>query len=277
MRSATTSSDHSNGSDLRTVVAAGGDGTAALVANVTPPEAALSVFPLGTENLLAKYLGFGGHAKNLPAAIAAGRTARLDAGQLTDDRQPARLFLLMAGMGFDAEVVHRLHGQRRGHISHLSYAVPICSTIRDYGYPLLRITLIDDAAADVQREWTARWAFVFNLPMYASRLAICPQAIPFDGQLDLVTFQAGSLGQGLRVLAYVLLGQSQRLAGAQFCAGRFFRIEAADPAAEVRYQVDGDPGGTLPVEIRVLPQRLRVLVPPDWEPHWARGAARASR
>jgi diacylglycerol kinase (ATP) len=42
---------------------------------------------------------------------------------------------------------------------------------------------------------------------------------------------------------------------------RRLRIEAAGAAP---YQLDGDPGGELPVEIRVLPRRLTLLVPRPW-------------
>ncbi len=32
---------------------------------------------------------------------------------------------------------------------------------------------------------------------------------------------------------------------------------------KVAYQLDGDPGGVLPVEVEVLPKRLTLLVPSD--------------
>src|SRR5262245_25735425 len=43
--------------DLRTVVAAGGDGTVSTLANLLPSQIPISILPMGTENLLAKYLG----------------------------------------------------------------------------------------------------------------------------------------------------------------------------------------------------------------------------
>ena len=43
-------------SRLRAVVAAGGDGTVAEVVNRTHPDTPIAILPLGTENLLAKYL-----------------------------------------------------------------------------------------------------------------------------------------------------------------------------------------------------------------------------
>jgi len=48
------------GGRLRCVVAAGGDGTISLLANQLPENTPLAILPLGTENLLAKYLGVSG-------------------------------------------------------------------------------------------------------------------------------------------------------------------------------------------------------------------------
>ena len=121
--------------DLRAVVAAGGDGTFRLLAERTPPGTPLTILPLGTENLLARYLELTAEPESLAAVIAAGRPFSFDAG-----RANGRLFALMAGCGFDADVVRRLHEQRQGHIQHLSYARPILDTIFGYEYPLLHVS-----------------------------------------------------------------------------------------------------------------------------------------
>jgi diacylglycerol kinase family enzyme len=49
------------------------------------------------------------------------------------------------------------------------------------------------------------------------------------------------------------------LPDAQLCQARRFRLEAAD-GGKVSYQVDGDFGGELPVDVEVLPGQLRLLV-----------------
>jgi diacylglycerol kinase family enzyme len=41
---------------------------------------------------------------------------------------------------------------------------------------------------------------------------------------------------------------------------RRFRLEAHD-SSNIPYQIDGDYGGTLPLEVEVLPGELRLLVP----------------
>ncbi len=120
---------------LRAVVAAGGDGTVSAVVNATSAQTPIAVLPLGTENLLAKYLHMSVTPQELCHAITHGATVRLDAGLAGD-----RIFLLMAGCGFDADVVQRLHAARKGHIRHLSYVKPILDSIRRYKYPELHVS-----------------------------------------------------------------------------------------------------------------------------------------
>jgi diacylglycerol kinase (ATP) len=248
---------HARGS-LRAVVAAGGDGTVSLVANHTPPGTPLAILPLGTENLLAQYLDVTADPQQLCRRIAAGWCVRLDAGQAGE-----RIFTLMAGCGFDAEVVRRLHRRRTGNIHHLSYAKPILDSIRKYQYPELRVRYAPVEAADdeLSEEIVARWVFVVNLPRYAGGLSFAPQASGTDGLLDVCTFKEGSLWSGLVYLSGVMLGQHESMEDFVRVQTRRVRIEASERAA---YQLDGDPGGDLPVEVRALPERLTMLVTEAW-------------
>jgi YegS/Rv2252/BmrU family lipid kinase len=244
---------------LRAVVAAGGDGTLSLVAHHTPPGTPLLVIPLGTENLMARFLGIRPDVPRICQIIREGAVVRLDAG-----RANGRLFLLMAGCGFDAEVVRRLHESRRGHIRHLSYVKPILASIRSYEYPELRIySSLADGAMPTQPSLCARWAFVVNLPCYAGGLTTVPAAVGDDGLLDVCTFKRGSFWHGLRYVASVAMGVHQRLDDCVSLQARRLRIESD---AEVPYQLDGDPGGLLPAEIEVLPRRLTLLVPRKSQP-----------
>jgi diacylglycerol kinase (ATP) len=248
---------------LRAVVAAGGDGTVRLVAERTPLGTPLVVLPLGTENLLARYLEMTASPWQLAQVIGEGCAVQLDAGEAN-----GRLFTLMAGCGFDADVVRRLHESRRGHIQHLSYAKPILDAIRTYDYPELRVHYTqaerdapDSANDDCSASVAARWVFVVNLPRYAGGLSFAPQASGTDGLLDVCTFKEGSLWHGLMYLGGVMLGQHEAMQDFGRIQTRRLRIEAA---GAVPFQLDGDPGGELPVEIRVLPRRLTLLVSRPW-------------
>ncbi len=239
---------------IRAVVAGGGDGTVALVANLAPPGTPVAILPLGTENLLAKYLHITADPVKIAQTIGEGVTIQIDAGQAGE-----RLFLLMLGVGFDAEVVRRLHDQRTGHISHLSYAKPIFEAIRNYQYPELRVYCRD--AAGESHNFTARWVFVVNVPRYARGLAISPNAVADDGLLNVCTFKEGSLLSGLVYLSGVMLGQHAHWNDFVTHQASEVRIESDSPAP---FQLDGDPGGSLPVEIKILPKRLTLLVSKTW-------------
>src|SRR5262245_5352321 len=95
---------------LRCIVAAGGDGTVADVVNRFPG-VPLAVMPMGTENLLARYLGIPRSGRFVAEMIAGGSTRRFDVWQVG-----SRRFTLMAGAGFDADVAHRLEAARKGNI-----------------------------------------------------------------------------------------------------------------------------------------------------------------
>lgn len=238
--------------ELRAVVAGGGDGTVGLLTNELAEGVPLAILPLGTENLLAKHLGVRADAEAVAEVIDGGQGVRMDAGEAD-----GRMFLLMLGCGFDADVVRRVHAARRGHIHHLSYAMPILESICHYQYPALRIC----CDGKTSQELSAKWAFVVNLPRYAGGLSLSPGADEFDGKLDVRTFRQGSLWHGLRYLTGVVLQQHEGWDDVEALKAETIRIESD---GEAQYQLDGDPGGSLPVDIRVLPNRLTLLTPPAW-------------
>src|SRR5262249_50048689 len=154
--------------------------------------------------------------------LRGGATVRLDAG-----RANGRIFLLMAGCGFDAEGVHRLHHHRQGrHISYWTWAGPIWQAIRAYRYPKLRVTCELPREAPVEMTPGARWAFVVNLPVYAAGLTVAANARGDDGQFDVCTFSRGSLLHGLRYIGHVFLRRHHRLADYQCLRATKIRIEA---------------------------------------------------
>jgi diacylglycerol kinase (ATP) len=248
--------------ELRALVGVGGDGTAAELANRTQEGVPLTLLAAGTANLLSKHLGLNGKPEQLCQAIADGTLLRLDAG-----RAAGRLFLVMVGCGFDADVVHRVHSHRennpRGaHIGYTSYLKPIVESIRNYGYPEIQVYCDEPSgqpAEDRSSPVTARWVFVCNLPRYGWGLRVAPEAVATDGLLDVCTFRRGSLFHGLRYTAAVQFGGWHRRMGeCVMRQARRLRITSEEPVA---YQLDGDPGGVLPLDAEVLPERVTVVVP----------------
>ncbi len=236
---------------LRAVVAAGGDGTVSLLANTLERGTPIAVLPLGTENLLAKFLKISRSVDQVADIIVGNRTIKLDAG-----RANGHLFLVVASCGFDAEVVTRLHAARKGHIRHWSYALPVLGAIRRYRYPKIRMFIDNESV-----KMTTRWAFIFNVPRYAMNLPIATDARATDGLLDLCTFGVRSFAEGIGALGAVLMRRHRNLSETKALRFKKLRMESDQ---SVPYQLDGDPGGVLPLEITVDSGCLTLMVAETW-------------
>lgn len=255
---------------LRALVGVGGDGTAAELVNRTMPGVPITLLAAGTANLLAKHFRLARNAEQLVRVVCDGHALQVDAGLAS-----GRIFLLMAGCGLDADIVARVHELRSshdGHITYWTYLKPILHSVRSYQYPQFRVYCDPPEDGLTEEEGAviaARWLVVSNLPKYGWGVKFTPTADPTDGLLDLCGFAHGSLWRELRFVAAAQLGLHERMADCISCRVRRLRIEADQP---VPYQLDGDPGGVLPLDVEVLPRRLTLIVPPGDEQSKPTGA-----
>jgi diacylglycerol kinase family enzyme len=257
------------------VVAAGGDGTLSLacatlflsvensheeVQRLSESDSALTAeggcesghvtvlpMPLGTENLLARHFGQLADAAEVLKTIRYGQLFKLDAGLAN-----GKPFLVMATCGFDAEVVREMHERRQGHINRFSYFVPIFNALLRYRFPKLNLVV------DGRDVGKCCWVMSFNLPKYGGGLEIEPNALGDDGFLDVIVFERGSIASGLRYVAGIWTGRHLDAEDVTRLRGKSIRVEARKSVA---FQLDGDYGGQLPLEITTLPAAVPLLVP----------------
>lgn len=253
-------------SRLRALVGVGGDGTAAELINRTAPGTPFTILAAGNANLIAKYYRIGRTPRRLAEIIRDGHTITLDAG-----RANGRLFLVMVGCGFDAEVVKQVHSNREeryrsgskkgGHVTNLSYLNPVWNSIMKYKYPKIKVETFENSfenPPDAVLE-NENWAFVFNLNTYGWGLPLVPAAKGNDGKLDHCLLRGGSVVAGGIYLAFAQLFSSHRvLPGVTLGQARKYRMTSE---SEVPYQLDGDPGGLLPLEIETVESRFTLIVP----------------
>ncbi len=261
---------------LRCVVAAGGDGTVNDLLNRLPG-VPLAVLPLGTENLLARHFRLPLDGRSAARVVAAGRKTTLDVWQAN-----GRRFLLMASVGFDAEVVHRVHRRRTGPVSKATYVGPILRAARQYEFPELELTVLDGSAgggsasdphggAAVSSEfggssagrsrgvWRARHVVLSNLPVYALGLKFSPDCRGDDGRLDACLFDRAGWWAAATYGWDVWRGRHVQRPDVQQLRLTACRIDC--PAGRVPVQVDGDPCGFTPVEIVAAPEALQLVCP----------------
>jgi diacylglycerol kinase family enzyme len=94
--------------------------------------------------------------------------------------------------------------------------------------------------------------------MYGLGLKFAPSASGQDGLLDICLFERGSAFHMLKYFAQVLSGRHRNRRDIHLLQARRVRIESDQP---VPIQVDGDPAGTTPADVRIVPQALELLLP----------------
>jgi diacylglycerol kinase family enzyme len=221
------------------LVAVGGDGTVSALVNERPT-VPISVLPAGTENLVARHFGLGRDAAALARSIALDRRIRVDLGQTA-----GRRFVLMAGFGFDGDIVTRHHNARisaTGSVrstNRVAYFEPILRSSLSYRFPWITVRVADPGGEEVL---TGTSVFLFNLPRYALGLPFVPEATEDDGMLDLLVFRDAGPFQALYYLWKVLCGSHLDEPGVFHRRVRKVIVAADEP---VPAQLDGDPGGYL--------------------------------
>lgn len=230
----------------RLVVAWGGDGTVNEVAtSLVGTAAALGVVPSGSGNGLARELGVARRPERALADALAATPRSIDAGELG-----GRLFVNIAGIGFDAHVAECFDRDHRGRRGLATYARITCREMWRYE---ARDYRVDDA---VLRR--ALLVTVANTGQWGNGARIAPEARPDDGRLDLVVFEESSRLSAIAAIPRLFLGTFTAARGVSTRRIERAAIECDRPMA---FHVDGEPalGGTR-LEVAVRPAALRVAV-----------------
>ena len=241
------------------VLAYGGDGTVRAVATaLTGTDVPLGLLPAGTGNLLARNLPVP-HA-DLDAALAVALTAstrRIDVGRAEidvsgeDEAPRGETFLVMAGLGFDAEVMASVeHGLKE----RMGWGAYVVAGVRNLRGRQTRVTLRLDDQEPVRRR--LRSVIVGNCGELTGGVRLMPEARIDDGWLDVVVVAPRGVAGWVAVT------------GAVLTRSRFghpvvehFRCRSVEVAAEkpLHVQLDGDPAGMARVlRARVDPSALLV-------------------
>ena len=239
-----------SGRAARLVVAAGGDGTIAEVANGlarSGAEARLGVIPIGTANVLARELGLPMKPQAVAAALAFGRTRALWPG-IASGSQPDRVFVQMLGVGLDAQVVHRLPGRLKRLMGRGAYVVQTLRELVRYDYEPIRLR-IDGAAAE------AASVIVTKGTLYAGQYLLAPDARPGEPGFTVALFERSGPWSALMYGAALPLGLLPGAPGLRLVRASRVEISGGAPA-----QADGDPAGCVPVSIRDASAPISVVV-----------------
>ncbi len=229
------------------ILVAGGDGTLNEAINgLVPSPVPLGFVPLGTANVLALETGI---PREIPAAVEAflhGTPIRIFTGLAG-----SRRFLLMAGIGFDAEAVLRMNPVLKRLSGKLAYVVSGLRILcRGPAFPIT-VTLENGDRIP------AHGAILSNVKRYGGDFQLFPAASLEEPCLDLCLFLRLSRLDLLRCLWRLAWSRPVDSPRIRRFKARQVRVEGESAAL----QLDGDPCGRLPVTLTCSTDELWLVRP----------------
>lgn len=232
---------------LDAVIAAGGDGTIRALAAVAG-DLPVGIVPCGTGNVLACEIGLPlKDAARIAEVLLQGRAETITGGLANGEP-----FYLMAGAGFDGEIVSRLSTPLKRRIGKVAYTGPV---LRALTMRPQRLEVTIDGV-----RYRARWAIATNGRLYGGAFVLAPDANLLERGFDVVMMKGG-FSASLAQLISLGLGRLSKAPGVEIVRGHEITITSSNPCAS---QIDGDPFVPLPLRITSAGPSFRLLVPESY-------------
>ena len=205
----------------------GGDGMAQrCIDTLAGTDATLAIVPAGTSNLLASNLGI---PKGVSKAVDVGLTGerrKIDVASLNGER-----FAVMAGAGFDAEMIDGADGAMKRRLGRAAYLWTGAKSLR--ARPFEARIRVDGT------QWyrgPASCILAGNMGSLFGGVEVFADAEPDDGLLDLAVITADGLAQWAGTVGRTIAGHPERSPSFRVTRGRKVKVKLD---RKVLYELDG--------------------------------------
>ena len=236
------------------VLSYGGDGTAMQIAGaIAGTGIPLGLLPGGTGNVLAGNLRLPRRPVAAARAILRHTPIPIDLG-VVSRADGVHHFAVCCGAGFDATLMQRTDTASKRRWRRAAYVRAALVAL-----PGIRSAPVRVSVDGTETRHDAAMVLVCNCAdLMPPLLRLHADIRPDDGVLDVVVLRASGAWQSITAFFELLFGGRAR----QVWRGRGRTIRVASDSGELPVQLDGELIGTTPLEARVLPGALRVLVDP---------------
>lgn len=235
------------------IVAAGGDGTVNEVVNGLGEARLLAVLPLGTGNVLANEIGMPRTPEAIARVIAEAPPRPIWPGRAGD-----RLFVAMAGIGFDAAVLSALDQRLKRRIGKLAFVWALLRCLHRFRDNNFIVELNGQS-------YRVASAIIANGRRYAGRFVVAPAARLAEPELHAVLFCGAGRAAALRGLAALALARLHRLKDVSVVAAAApVTVSLGDdqePGTACLVEIDGEVAGRLPITINIAERPLLLVQP----------------
>lgn len=242
------------------VVVSGGDGTISNVLDcLRDTHVPTLVFPSGTANLFFNNIGNGTEIAALAAACRAGRTAKVDMGELFWKNDSGAIerhgFTIIAGSGFDATIMEKAAPAKKD-MGEVAYFLSALSTLEP---DVAHFTIEHDGKVD---ELDGISCMLGNTAVIQNGINLFPDCRMNDGLLDIAVIEPVGLVQLLpTALAAVIDPAGKGLGRPQFKMIQAREVKVTcTPSLGMQFDGELISSNTGVFGARVLPQCLDIII-----------------
>ena len=230
------------------IIVAGGDGTINGVLNgLSPGKATVAILPAGTANVLARELRIGS-IKDSVDKILRGVTGNLSVGMIRH-LDAAQYFFMMAGVGFDGDVVHGVRLAQKKYLGKLAYVLSACRVLSKWDRDSITVQIGED------REEICHSVILCNGSRYAGDFVLAPQASIFEPGFTVICLKSSKRGSYFNIAFNLFFGKLP--AGGNVS---IFQTDHAVVSGDKCVQVDGDYWCSGPVTIDSFSNYAKIIV-----------------
>jgi YegS/Rv2252/BmrU family lipid kinase len=246
----------------RLLVVVGGDGSINEVVNglagiESPP--AVALIPRGTGGDLVRTFAIPNDIAAAARVALTGDTQSIDLGRVDyrswDGSDGSALFANVASAGMSGAIAQRANRTSKALGAKASYLWATFAVFAGWSAVETRLTVDGES-----RDGPMFDVVVANGRYFGGGMKMCPDAVPDDGLLDVVTIGDVTKRDLVMTMPKIYRGTHLPHPKAEALRGRVVTVETDEP---VPVELDGEQPGTTPARFEVLPGALQLRVPPQ--------------
>lgn len=231
------------------IIAAGGDGTIDLVVNSMVKHDVyipLAIFPAGTSNDFAYYFKIPNEVEAMVDIALGEEMQNVDIGDIN-----GRSFINVAAMGCLVDLSQRTDPGMKNTLGVLAYYLQGMVEL-----PNLHPISMRFESEEFTGEENVYFALVMNGKSAGSFKQLATPAEVDDGKMDVLLFKETPAKDFLPLVFSILAGQHRDNKNVVYFQTSHIKIDTDE---DIGVDVDGETAGPFPLDIRVIPSRLKIL------------------
>ena len=246
------------------VVAVGGDGTLNEVVNgliISGSNTPLAIISSGTVNYFANYLKLPGASEvdRFCEMIKTFKTKKVDAGKINDE-----YFINVIAGGILTDIAYKVPKDRKAIFGKMAYYVEGALELpKQFFGDLMHLEF---EVGDETRQEDVTVFIVANSRSVGGFKDAIPMASVTDGKLDILILKKVELYQVSNLLFKFLQGEHPQHPSIEYIQADEIKIREVGDKTDISIDYDGELlEGGLPIDIKVIPKALNIIVPEDSE------------